>query len=145
MFEQEAAIRLHVRRAEREQQKRACNAMIRTRKEYFWDKMSKNDALKSIQKDTEAFYRPDGPFYIFVNLCSLIDGDNPRFQDSTAVCVAMAKLGVILIPGTLFDENPDEAKGMNKIGVRVSFAAFEEAQWKAQIDGVVDAFGKISN
>jgi DNA-binding transcriptional MocR family regulator len=69
--------------------------------------------------------------------------DNGKYADSMAACLALARLGVILVPGTLFDQNPGQAQGMNKIGVRVSFGAFTESEWPAQIDRLAEALTKI--
>jgi len=139
-LEQEIALHLHHSPC-LEEQKRSSMSFIRQRKEFFWSQMEEHVELAKIRKDTEAFYRPTGPFYVYLNLQSLIS--EGKYADSMEICTAMAKMGVILVPGTLLDINPDCATGLNKIGVRVSFAAFVNEAWQSQIKGLVDALAKL--
>lgn len=139
-LEQEIALHLH-NSAARDEQKLMRNKVIRERKEFFWDQLQ-HSALEAIREDTRAFYRPSGPFYVFLNVKSLIE--TGKFVDSMAVCVAMAKLGVILVPGTLFDENPESATGLNRIGIRISFGAFDNKLWEDQINKLVMALTKLT-
>lgn len=139
MLEQEIALRLH-KSLVRDEQKAMRNKVIRERKEYFWSQLGEHPELAAIRENTAPFYRADGPFYVFLNLQSLIPG---KYADSLEACKAMAKLGVILVPGTLFDINPDAAEGMNRVGIRVSFGAFNNESWQSQIKMLVNALTKL--
>jgi len=139
MLEQEIALRLH-HSPVRDEQKAMRNKIISERKEYFWSQLDEHPELAAIRKDTAPFYRPNGPFYVFLNLQSLIPG---TYADSLEACKAMAKLGVILIPGTLFDVDPDAAEGMNRVGVRVAFGSFDSISWQDQIKMLVNALTKL--
>lgn len=139
MLEQQIALHLHSSPV-RDEQKLSRNKMIRERKEFFWSQLGQHPELAAIQRDTAPFYRPTGPFYVFLNVQSLIPA---KYADSLEVCVAMARRGVILVPGTLFDINPDRATGMNQIGIRVSFGSFDNQSWQSQITGLVKALTEI--
>ena len=64
-------------------------------------------------------------------------------SDLMAVCEKLAENGVILVPGTLFDINPEDASGINKTCVRISFAAFPKESWRSQIDSVVEQVNQL--
>lgn len=139
MMEQEIALYLH-KSPSRDEQKAMRNKIIQERKEFFWSELERRPELATIRQDTAPFYRPTGPFYVFLNLQSLIPS---KYADSYDACMSMAKLGVILVPGTLFDTNPDSAAGMNKIGVRVSFGSFKNDSWQSQIRALVNAVARL--
>jgi aspartate/methionine/tyrosine aminotransferase len=138
-LEQEIALYMHSAQSLDKEKKIRCD-MIRERKEFFWSLLGRHAELAKIHKDTAPFYRPTGPFYIFLNLTSLIPA---QFADSLEFCVAMAKLGVILIPGTLFDVNPTSSSGLNKVCARISFASLDSKSWQSQLDKVVTALLKV--
>mmetsp|Transcript_39884 Transcript_39884/g.70153 ORF Transcript_39884/g.70153 Transcript_39884/m.70153 type:complete len:502 (+) Transcript_39884:80-1585(+) len=138
-LEQEIALHLH-NSTVRDEQKLMRNQIINERKEYFWKHLGQHPELAMIRKDTAPFYRPTGPFYVFLNLQSLIPG---KYADSMDVCKALAKLGVILVPGTLFDIDPDDAEGMNRVGVRIAFGSFKSESWQSQIKMLVGALTKL--
>jgi aspartate/methionine/tyrosine aminotransferase len=135
-IEQEMGLEVLASMAERNEEKEVRMAMVRERKSFFWAQLGEM-GLDQIKKDTAPFYRPGGAFYVFMNLQSMVGAK--KHVDSLAVCESMAQKGVILVPGTLFDVNHGDASGINRTGVRVSFAAFGESNWRDQIRGLVGA------
>jgi hypothetical protein len=135
-LEMQTAVELHRSLGARDAQKSANRALVVARKEFFWARLNARPALASVVRDTLPFYRPDGPFYVFLNVQSVIGETPGHYHDSLAVCEAFARQGVILIPGVLFDLDPAHATGLNKVGVRVSFGSFSATSWKAQVSKV---------
>ena len=141
-LEQEIAILMHQSQEARDEQKRDRMNRVRERKRYFWAELSAHHSLKEVITDTKPFYREEGAFYLFLNVRSLILAQG--MPTSLQLCEHLASKGIILVPGVLFDLNPDLPQGFNQVCVRVSFAAFAEDRWKEEIDKLVSVLASLS-